>query len=273
MRRRWERFRTFGRAHPMPWDGLVLLFWLPFIVAAQAAEPANAVLGTPASWVMIACWTVPLLWRRSHPVAVTWIVVAGHVVQLVAYDELLPGNVTVPIMLWTVARFCERRVWARVFLAVGFAGAVLGAADWSFGGGRAAGTWQAFVSVTVTNGLVVACAWGAGLLARQRAVSLEQLRERNAALERERDHHVRLAAEEERTRIAREMHDIVAHKISLVALQAGALEVNPDMGREQVQQSASLIRGTATTALSELREVLGVLRGDEEQAPLAPQPT
>ena len=69
------------------------------------------------------------------------------------------------------------------------------------------------------------------------------------------------------------MHDIVAHKISLVALQAGALEVNPGADREQVQQSAALIRGTATTALSELREVLGVLRGDEDQAPLAPQPT
>src|SRR5699024_7685755 len=76
----------------------------------------------------------------------------------------------------------------------------------------------------------------------------------------------------ERTRIAREMHDIVSHKISLVAMHAGALEVNPNLERAQVQQSAGLIRQTATTALSELREVLGVLRGDGEEAPLAPQP-
>ncbi len=77
----------------------------------------------------------------------------------------------------------------------------------------------------------------------------------------------------ERTRIAREMHDIVAHKISLVALQAGALEVNTNLEREQVVEAAGLIRSTATTALSELREVLGVLRGDDDEAPLAPQPT
>lgn len=77
----------------------------------------------------------------------------------------------------------------------------------------------------------------------------------------------------ERTRIAREMHDIVAHKISLVALQAGALEVNPNLDRAQVVESVGLIRQTATTALSELREVLGVLRSEDEGAPLAPQPT
>src|SRR5699024_9143795 len=77
----------------------------------------------------------------------------------------------------------------------------------------------------------------------------------------------------ERTRIAREMHDVVPHKISLVAMHAGALEVNPQLARAKVQESAPLIRETATTALSELREVLGVLRGDGEDAPLAPQPT
>ncbi|WP_460476644.1 sensor histidine kinase [Brachybacterium huguangmaarense] len=77
----------------------------------------------------------------------------------------------------------------------------------------------------------------------------------------------------ERRRIAREMHDIVAHKISLVALQAGALEVNPALDREKVAESAGLIRSAATEALSELRAVLGVLRGDDDTAPLAPQPT
>ena len=102
---------------------------------------------------------------------------------------------------------------------------------------------------------------------------LAELRERAEQAESGRAAAEEQARRAERTRIAREMHDIVAHKISLVALQAGALEVNPGADREQVQQSAALIRGTATTALSELREVLGVLRGDEDQAPLAPQPT
>lgn len=118
-------------------------------------------------------------------------------------------------------------------------------------------------------GLLVATGFYVGA----RRELLQTLRLRAEAAERAQESRAAEARQAERTRIAREMHDIVAHKISLVALQAGALEVNPDMGRAQVQQSASLIRGTATTALSELREVLGVLRGDEEQAPLAPQPT
>src|SRR5699024_11386245 len=100
-----------------------------------------------------------------------------------------------------------------------------------------------------------------------------QLRRRAAQAESGRDAAEEQARRAERTRIAREMHDIVAHKISLVAMHAGALEVNPQLERAQVQESAALMRETATTALSELREVLGVLRGDGEDAPLAPHPT
>jgi signal transduction histidine kinase len=77
----------------------------------------------------------------------------------------------------------------------------------------------------------------------------------------------------ERTRIAREMHDIVAHKISLVALQAGALEVNENLTPLEVRNAAGLMRQSASQALTELRQVLGILRGEEEGAPLAPQPT
>jgi signal transduction histidine kinase len=59
------------------------------------------------------------------------------------------------------------------------------------------------------------------------------------------------------------MHDVLAHKISLIALQAGGLEVNPEVGAERVEQTAGLIRSTAREALEELREVLGVMRADQ----------
>lgn len=121
--------------------------------------------------------------------------------------------------------------------------------------------------------LVVAASAATGMYTSTRRALLAQLRQRAEQAESGRATAEEQARRAERTRIAREMHDIVAHKISLVALQAGALEVNPTLEREQVQQSAGLIRQTATTALSELREVLGVLRGDGEEAPLAPQPT
>ncbi|MDN5600952.1 MAG: histidine kinase [Brachybacterium sp.] len=121
--------------------------------------------------------------------------------------------------------------------------------------------------------LVVTASAATGMYTSTRRALLAQLQQRAEQAESGRAVAEDQARRAERTRIAREMHDIVAHKISLVAMHAGALEVNPNLERAQVQQSAGLIRQTATTALSELREVLGVLRGDGEEAPLAPQPT
>ncbi|AXK47242.1 two-component sensor histidine kinase [Brachybacterium saurashtrense] len=121
--------------------------------------------------------------------------------------------------------------------------------------------------------LVTVASAATGMYTSARRALLAELQERAEQAESGRAAAEEQARRAERTRIAREMHDIVAHKISLVAMHAGALEVNPSLDRAQVQDSAGLIRQTATTALSELREVLGVLRGDEEEAPLAPQPT
>ena len=80
----------------------------------------------------------------------------------------------------------------------------------------------------------------------------------------------------ERTRIAREMHDVLAHRISLLALHAGGLEVRPDLPPEKVRETAELMRVTARQALEELRGVIGVLReeaGHDPPPPAAPQPT
>jgi signal transduction histidine kinase len=79
----------------------------------------------------------------------------------------------------------------------------------------------------------------------------------------------------ERTRIAREMHDVLAHRISLIALHAGALEVLPQLAADDVRATAQLLRSTARQALEELRSVIGVLRDDDdaETAPNVPQPT
>ena len=134
------------------------------------------------------------------------------------------------------------------------------------------GPWFGITGLVVVT-LVVTASAASGMYTSTRRALLSQLQQRAEQAESGRTVAEEQARRAERTRIAREMHDIVAHKISLVALQAGALEVNPKLEREQVQQSAALIRQTATTALSELREVLGVLRGDGEEAPLAPQPT
>ena len=101
-----------------------------------------------------------------------------------------------------------------------------------------------------------------------------QLRERAAQLEAE--HRLRLeqAREAERRAIAREMHDVLAHRVSLLSLHAGALEFRPDATPEEVAEAAGVIRAAAHAALEELRQVVGVLREDPAgEAPEPPQPT
>jgi signal transduction histidine kinase len=132
--------------------------------------------------------------------------------------------------------------------------------------------------------LVLTCAVYAAVLAwalflRARRQLLASLRERADRAEEEREMHAEQARQAERMRIAREMHDVLGHRVSLIALQAGGLEVKPGVPGE-VAKVAAIIRATARQALGELRQVVGVLRADPgsapgtaEEAPPAPLPT
>ena len=103
---------------------------------------------------------------------------------------------------------------------------------------------------------------------------MRSLQERAAHLEAERRLQVEQARAAERRRIAREMHDVLAHRVSLLSLHAGALEFRPDASPEEVAEAAGVIRASAHAALEELRDVVGVLRDeDPREAPEPPQPT
>lgn len=122
--------------------------------------------------------------------------------------------------------------------------------------------------------LAVALAWGLFVGARRQLIV--SLRERAIQAEEDRDLRLAQAREQERTRIAREMHDVLAHRISLVALNAGALEFRPDASPEEVRNAAAVVRSNAQLALEELRDVISVLREDqrnEDAATEPPQPT
>jgi signal transduction histidine kinase len=120
--------------------------------------------------------------------------------------------------------------------------------------------------------LVVVIAWGLYIRARRQLVA--SLRERAEKAEAEQRLRIEQARSGERARIAREMHDVLAHRISLISLQAGALQVSRRGSDDAVAESAALIRTSAHQALDDLREVIGVLRaGENEAAPLSPQPT
>ncbi len=115
-------------------------------------------------------------------------------------------------------------------------------------------------------------AWGMFVGARR-----QSLRERARRVESERELHLAQVRQSERDQIAREMHDVLAHRLSLLSLHAGALELRTDAAPEEVARAAGVIRDSAHRALEELREVIGMLRAGldrpEEGRPEQPQPT
>jgi signal transduction histidine kinase len=111
-----------------------------------------------------------------------------------------------------------------------------------------------------------------GLFTRSQRDLLRTAHERAAKAEAEQRAHVEAAREAERRRIAGEMHDVLAHRLSLLSVHAGALEFRPDAPPEEISEAAGVIRATAHSALTDLRSVIGVLRsGDGGSGP--PQPT
>ncbi|MFI2649731.1 sensor histidine kinase [Micromonospora fulviviridis] len=116
-------------------------------------------------------------------------------------------------------------------------------------------------------------AWALFVRARRQLVL--SLRDRAERAEAEQQLRLDQARQLERTRIAREMHDVLAHRISLLSLHAGALEFRPDAPPAEVARAAGVIRASAHAALQDLREVIGVLRAEPaaEAAPERPQPT
>jgi signal transduction histidine kinase len=115
-------------------------------------------------------------------------------------------------------------------------------------------------------------AWALGDRNRNRNAYLSQLEERARSAERDREENARRAREDERNRIARELHDVVAHNVSVIAVQAGAARTTAAGDAERAVEALGLVERTARATLSELRALLGVLRKDDA-APLQPQPT
>ena len=135
--------------------------------------------------------------------------------------------------------------------------------------------WTSLVFLTLATGIALV----AGLYIGARRDLVQSYRERAETAEREQAARVEQARMGERARIAREMHDVLAHRISLVALHAGAMTYRTDLGAEELRSSAAVVQENAHLALGELRDVLGVLRDPAPApattgpAPAPPQPT
>ncbi|WIN00783.1 histidine kinase [Actinoplanes oblitus] len=178
------------------------------------------------------------------------------------------GAVTLMIMMLTVAVHCRFPVLA-AYVTAGAATNLIFAA---IRPDRTSGYWETvWWGVTI---VVIISLWG--MVVRARRELLASWRERAARAEAEQQLRVEQARTLERTRIAREMHDVLAHRISLLSLHAGALEFRPDAPPAEIAGAASVVRATAHQALQDLRAVIGVLRAGPagaDAAPERPQPT
>jgi signal transduction histidine kinase len=198
-----------------------------------------------------------LWWRRRWPFALG---LATVPLQTFSTSAGVAGL----IMLFTVAAY---RRWQLAALIGGLQLAVLPIYRSVQPDDNTLPTWAYYTLVTLVLTAVVL----AGMFVRARRESRQE-RVRHAGAEQQLL--VEQARHAERTRIAREMHDVLAHRISLLSLHAGALEFRPDAPPEEVARAAAVVRASAHQALEDLRTVIGVLRdGTDGDAPQPPQPT
>jgi signal transduction histidine kinase len=257
----WDATRGLA-GHQRKLDALAILVAL--VLGALFLSPqlhdsgvlSSAQVAIDVSAGALACTS--LWWRRRWPVAVALACLLLGVVSssatpagLVALSSLAvhrPARLTVVITA----------LWVPSVLAFAAYSPTTGAVS---------------VLLLVMPLALAAGAWGMFIRARRQL--LLSLRERALRAEADQELREERARVAERTRIAREMHDVLAHRISLLALHAGGLELRPDLPPDQVQETAALLRATARQALEELRGVIGVLRedGGDDPLPAAPQPT
>jgi len=250
----WNRRGTFL-------DALVL-------VVAMAAELEIAV-GDFAGpqWLLMSAvplYTLPLLLRHRWPFAAPTLVIGVQVatsfLDVPGGDRETWGVVAYILGFWVLAAH-NPLLRAIAGLAIALAGVVAVTVEDS----------RVVPADSSSVALVGVLVWAAGVVLRQRALRVEEAERRAAALERE---HVdaTAAVAQERARIARELHDVVAHSVSVMTVQAGAARMM--LGRDPQRAVAPLlaVEETGRQALGELRRLLAILRADLDDHGLGPQP-
>ncbi|MEU7893817.1 sensor histidine kinase [Nonomuraea sp. NPDC049152] len=224
--------------------------------------PGQVLQGQPRLLILQVGLLLPLIWRRRAPLAVFGAVAAVAFVQWLVGVQL-PADVALLIALYTVAAHCD---WRRTLLtgAVLEIGILLASARWAPHG--------QFVLSAIALTAMAAAAAATGTNLRTRRAYLASLQERALHLERERSQQAQLAVAEERTRIARDVHDIVTHNLSVMVALADVAVYTQNRSPDKTSAAIQQISGTGRQALTDMRRCLGVLRADEPDALRHPMP-
>jgi signal transduction histidine kinase len=259
---RWGRLRAAG-----PWvlDGL-----LAVLAAAAGVATLATVLpfdpGSPRDWaayLLVLAHTLPIAVRRRWPLPVlAWGLATGAAFAALGFS-LVSLSLAILVYVYTVAARCPRRQ-SLAGLAATLAMLLL--------------VWLARPGVIgdggtlVLDGVIMAAAWWLGDGTRRRQEAVTEARRRAEELERAREELARRAVTEERLRIARELHDVVAHSMSIIAVQSGVGAHVLDSQPEEARKALVAVEATSRQALVEMRRLLGVLRQAEPRGSLTPAP-
>jgi signal transduction histidine kinase len=271
---RWNAVRArLPRLDPLLADGLVALVAAGLALAQLQESSIPHDRGGALNVAFVLLQTLPLVVRRRLPFTV-FAVGAGSMAVQGALGFYSPtfAFLALNVALYSLAAYGERRL------------AILGVMVWT---GLLSVHLAWFVATTwphvaiadlydlFNDWVLLAAAWVLGQGVRQRRAHAVELEERAARLAREREEQARQAAIQERLRIARELHDVVAHSLSVIGIQAGAarlvLDAEPTPAR--AREAVATIEATANRAMGEMRRALGILRDTEQAgAALAPLP-
>jgi signal transduction histidine kinase len=257
-------FYDWLRGHPLVVDSMLAL-----LVAALGLS-AFGVRRVPAGLLLIVALSAPVAVRRRYPVGAFVAVIIAGGLEVLLMPRPAGSDLAVIVLLYTLAAYRPRRI-SLAGLAICVAGSVAAIAKWA--------QWPTLDSM-YTLGATAAVFAGPALLAWLLGDSMQWrrgyyrgLEERAARLERERDAQAQIAAAAERARIARELHDVVAHNVSVMVVQADGAAFAFETSPEKTRQALTAISRTGRQALAEMRSLLGVLRSaDDHGAELAPQP-
>jgi signal transduction histidine kinase len=259
-----RRQRLVDLALMLPLGALSLLIRGRYVEMTNGVVPRPICLAANVGFAVAMC--LPLVWRRRWPRAVFAIIALTAFVQWVAGVEVMVDDLAVLIAMYTVAAQCVLR-WALAAAFVAEFGMVLSTYS-MVRQTHTAGTWKSLAPTSIC----VWAIWLAGLYISTRRKYTYSLEERARRLERERDAQAEIAAAAERARIARELHDVIAHSISVMVIQADGASYAIDSDAARAKRAMQAIGTTGRQALTEMRRMLGVLREGDGQAALAPQP-
>ncbi|MET8945299.1 sensor histidine kinase [Streptomyces sp. NPDC004542] len=266
-----QRLYDFLRRHPMWVDTFwaVVLFGLACVSVTSVNRAPDHHGSRTAGLAVSAVLCVVVALRRRFPEPMLLLAAACGLAQLILDVETTVADFAMLVITYTVATMGAR--WASRFaLGISLCAAPLAQMRWPAEQDGGLGR----IAVVVFQTVPFALAWVLGDSMRTRRAYFAQLEERAARLEKEREAQSKVAVAAERARIARELHDVVAHNVSVMVVQADGAAYVLDSAPDQAKKALETISSTGRQALAEMRRLLGVLRTGEHQesGEYVPQP-